>query len=120
MNNGTLPAWYSINLPITFILRPGMPSDDGLSEMWLKERPKISDETDQQYAQRIARIVKEAFEAEDRYGFIRISNDHNVLALTVSFPNRERVVGSVLEDETDPTLDPAQPAPQPVLSSIRC
>lgn len=97
-----------------------MPSDDGLSEMWLKERPKTSDETDQQYAQRIARIVKDVFETEDRYGFIRISNDHSVLALTVAFPNRERVVGSVLEDDTDPALEPAQPAPQPVLSSIRC
>lgn len=97
-----------------------MPSDDGLSEMWLKERPKTSKETDQQYAERIARYVQDVFETEDRYGFIRINNDHNVLALTVSFPNRERVVGSVLEDETDPALDPEQPAPQPVLSSIRC
>lgn len=97
-----------------------MPTDDGLSEMWLKEHPKTSDETDLQYSSRIARIVEAVFRAEDRYGFINISNDHRVLALTVSFPNRERVVNSFLEDETDPALEPAQPAPQPVLSSIRC
>lgn len=98
-----------------------MPSDDGLSEMWLKEHPRASDETDIQYSDRIARIVEAVFRSEDRYGYRKISNDHRVVALTISFPNRERlVVNSMLEDETDPTLPPTQPAPQIVSSSIRC
>lgn len=97
-----------------------MPSDDGLSEMWLKEWPKESDETDLQYSNRIARVVQAVFRTEDRYGFINISNNHRVLALTVSFPNRERkIVDSVLEDETKPAPPPQQPAPQPVSSSLR-
>ncbi|KAL2282254.1 hypothetical protein FJTKL_11075 [Diaporthe vaccinii] len=120
MNNGTLPAWYTVNLPITFVLRAGMPSDDGLSEMWLKEHPKASDETDLRYSNRIARTVEAVFRAEDRYGYRNISNDHRVMALTVSFPNRERlVVNSMLEDETDTALPPTQPGPQLVSSSIR-
>lgn len=97
-----------------------MPSDDGLSEMWLNEHPKASDETDLQYSNRITRILEGVFKSEDRYGFRNISNRNRVVLLTVSFPNRERqVVDSVLEDETDPTLPPAQPAPQSVSSSIR-
>lgn len=98
-----------------------MPTDDGLSEVWLKEQPKTSDETDLDYFDSIALTLGVIFRTEVRYGFIKISNDHSVLALTVAFPNRERiVVDSVLEDETDPALEPAQPAPQAVLSSIRC
>lgn len=119
MNNGTLPAWFNVNLPMTFVIRPGMPSDDGLSEMWLKEFPQESDETDQQYHDRIARILQAVLQHADRYGYRRVSNDHRVVALTVAFPTRQRIVNSRLEEDKNPPPDPAVPAPQSVLSSIR-
>ncbi|KAG6359511.1 hypothetical protein INS49_013032 [Diaporthe citri] len=93
--------------------------------IWIKYKDEATgfpaaDETDPQYSNRIARTVEAVFRSEDRYGYRNISNDHRVVALTVSFPNRERlIVNSMLEDETDPALPPTQLAPQPVSSSIR-
>lgn len=119
MNNGTLPAWYTINLPITFVMRAGMPSDNGLSEMWLNEYPRGLVETAQQYSDRIANLIEATFQAADRYGYRKISNQHRILALTISFPNRQRIVDSSLEDETRPSPTSTQPAPRSVLSSLR-
>ncbi|KAG8168366.1 hypothetical protein KVR01_001115 [Diaporthe batatas] len=120
LNNGTLPAWYTINLPITFIARAGMPSDDGLSEMWLNEHPRNSGQTEKDYRARISDHIEAFLQIVQRYGYRKISNDHRVVVLTVSLPQRLRVVNSTLEDETArPQLGPKQIKPQAVLSSIR-
>ncbi|POS71705.1 hypothetical protein DHEL01_v209899 [Diaporthe helianthi] len=122
INNGILPSWYIINLPITLILKAGMPSDDGLSEVWLNEHPRNPGETEQDYCARISDHVLNLFQVEQRYGYRKISDDHRVVVLTVSLPQRLRVVvNSTLEDETArPRPGPTQIKPQTALSSTRC
>lgn len=121
INNGTLPAWYTISLPITFIARAGMPSDDGLSEMWVKEYPRNPGEAEQDYCARISDHIESSLQIEERYGYRKINNDHRVVVLTVSLPQRPQVVNSRLEDETArPRPGSTQIRPQTLLSSIRC
>lgn len=96
-----------------------MPSDDGLSEMWLTEYPRGPNETEQQYSDRIADLIETVFQIAPRYGYRKISNDHRVVVLTIHYPQRLRIVDSSLEDETVPRPAPKQIAPQIALSSIR-
>lgn len=97
-----------------------MPSDEGLSEMWLNEYPRDPNETEQEYAARISDHIETIFQIERRYGYRKISNDHRVVVCTVSFPQRLRIVDSSLEDETGPRPPQGPRAPQAVSSSIRC
>lgn len=124
MNGGKLPAWFHINLPIIFIMKTGMPSDKTLSEMWPAKHPQAPDETDQEYCNRITDMLDVTFQTADRYGYIKISNDHRVLAHRVdSFPEvprQYRIQDARLEDDTESTLVTGQPEPQPALSSMRC
>lgn len=96
-----------------------MPSDNGLSEMWLTEYPKEPNETEQQYSDKISDLIETVFQVAQRYGYRKISNDHRIVVLTVSLPRRLRIVDSSLEDETVPRPAPKQIAPQIALSSIR-
>lgn len=96
-----------------------MPSDDGLSEMWLNEYPRGPNETEQEYSARISDHIETVLQIERRYGYRKISNDHRVVVCTVLFPQRLRIVDSSLEDETAPRPPPKQRAPRAVSSSIR-
>lgn len=97
-----------------------MPSDDGLSEMWLNEYPRNPGETEQNYCARISDHIENFLQIEQQYGYRKISNDHRVVVLTVSLPQRLRLVNSTLEDETGrPRPGSKQIRPQTVVSSIR-
>ncbi|KAK2615131.1 hypothetical protein N8I77_001907 [Diaporthe amygdali] len=116
--NGTLPAWYNINLPVTFIMRVGMPSDNSLSELWLDKHPQQPEEDAQLYSDRIGDKIERWFQIVEHYGYIKIHIHHRILAQI--FRGQPQCEGlRSLDNGTDPAPPPTEPAPRSVLSTIR-
>ncbi|KAL1874878.1 hypothetical protein Daus18300_003419 [Diaporthe australafricana] len=110
---GTLPAWCHIDQPVTLVLRAGMPSDDGLCEMWFDKYPRGPDENARQYSDRIGDSIENLFRAVRRYGFIDISSTHRVLVMTIDYDQDKS--GTSLEQN----VVPMEPAPRPMVSTLR-
>ncbi|KUI56680.1 hypothetical protein VP1G_04026 [Cytospora mali] len=65
--NGTLPEWYNMNSPVTFLIEPGIPMVPQMALMWFREYPQQEGESEIACLGRIQRILEGHYR---RHGFV--------------------------------------------------